>query len=72
MSWPLTLTVTTCLGWYMVPVGRLAFAVSMAEATSPGLTCRAAMADGSSWTRTAYLAAPHTVTCATPGTIDMR
>jgi len=33
---------------------------------------RVARALGSSWMRTAYLAAPNTFTCATPSTIERR
>jgi hypothetical protein len=55
-----------------VPVGRLEFEPLIAAATASMPICRAASCVGSMSTRTAYLAAPNTLTCATPVTIDRR
>ena len=71
ISWPLVCT-TNVLSPYIVPVGRLTFAFEMADATSSIPMPCAASFFGSTSTRTAYLEAPYTCTCATPLTIEIR
>src|SRR5206468_8706630 len=55
-----------------MPVGRFTLPASTPFATSSMPMPRVARALGSSWMRTAYFAAPYTLTCATPSTIDRR
>jgi len=55
-----------------MPVGRFTLPAAIAPATSSIPSARVARALGSSWTRTAYFAAPYTLTCATPSTVDKR
>jgi len=55
-----------------MPVGRFTLPAAIAPATSSIPRDRVARALGSSWTRTAYLAAPYTLTWATPSTVDRR
>ena len=55
-----------------MPVGILTFHACSAWSTSFSPICCAASLSGSTCTRTAYLAAPHTFTWATPLTCEMR
>src|SRR2546422_6435300 len=55
-----------------MPVGRFTLPAAMPPATSSIPMPRVASALGSSWMRTAYLAAPYTCTCATPLTVERR
>ena len=55
-----------------MPVGKLTLPAATPSATSSIPMVRVASALGSSWIRTAYLAAPYTLTCATPETVDRR
>src|SRR6185436_18767907 len=71
-SWPLARTVKVCSAPYIVPVGSdtLEFWIALATSSTP-IACADSLR-GSRSTRTAYLAAPKTCTCATPLTIEIR
>ena len=71
-SCPLALTTTFLSSPYIVPVGRLTFALVMAVATSSRpIPCVASLC-GSTSMRTAAFCEPLTFTCETPLTTEMR
>ncbi len=55
---------------FSAPVAWFAFARCTAWASWSMPMPRAASAAGSAWIRTAYFAAPNTLTCATPFNVD--
>ena len=71
-SCPEACSVNDWLGPIRTPAGEFEFPWLMAACTSSMPIPRAAMAPGSSCTRTAYLDEPYTCTCATPVTVDTR
>ena len=71
-SCPFAWTVKARCGPHRMPVGRFTLPAATAFETSSMPRERDASALGSSWMRTAYLAAPYTLTCATPSIVDRR
>src|SRR5665213_2914012 len=58
------------VGPFSAPVARLTLAADTAATNWSMPIWRVASADGSAWMRTAYLALPNTLTCATPSMVE--